>query len=202
MPRPSSGRAATRTSRWTQRLLDSNHGLAWLGLLSALETLILPIPIELVMVPYMLARPKRLWWIAGVTLAGCVIGSVIGYAIGALVFDSIGQGLLQTLGADPAYGQFERQFSDHGFLAILAIGVSPVPFQAALLAAGVAGYALPLFLTVVTIARGLRYFGLALLVWWVGERALALWRRHALATGLIALALLAATFALVRWPGQ
>ena len=60
----------SRAAAWTQQLLDSPHGLAWLGVLSALETIILPIPIELIMVPYMLARPQRLWLIAGVTLLG------------------------------------------------------------------------------------------------------------------------------------
>ncbi|ROO34889.1 YqaA family protein [Salinisphaera orenii] len=181
----------TRASRWTQRLLDSNHGLAWLGVLSAMETLILPVPIELVMVPYMLARPARLWLIAAVTLGGCVAGSLIGYGIGFFVFDSIGQWLLDTLGADAAYERFSQRFSNNGFLAIVAIGVTPIPFQVALLAAGIAGYALPLFLVAVGLARGLRYFGLALLVYLVGERALALWRRHALLLGTSLLLLIA-----------
>lgn len=191
----------SRHAAWTQRLLDSPYGLAWLGLLSALETIIVPIPIELIMVPYMLARPHRMWLIASVTLLGCVIGSFVGYAVGYFVFDTIGQTLLGWLNAQGAYDSFEQKFSNNGFLAILAIGVTPVPFQVALLAAGMAGYALPLFLAAVAIARGLRYFGLALLVWLVGERALTLWRRHALATGLGALVLIGLIFAAMQMLG-
>lgn len=191
----------SRAADWTQRLLDSRYGLAWLGVLSALETTILPIPIELIMVPYMLARPRRLWLIAAVTLLGCMVGSLLGYAVGFFLFDSVGQPLLAWLDAGGAYDSFEQKFSDNGFLAILAIGVTPVPFQVALLAAGIAGYALPLFLAAVGMARGLRYFGLALLVWLVGERALALWRRHALATGLGVLLFIGAVFAAMRWMG-
>lgn len=192
----------TRASRWTQRLLDSNHGLAWLGVLSAMETLILPVPIELVMVPYMLARPARLWLIAAVTLGGCVAGSLIGYGIGFFLFDSIGQWLLDTLGADAAYEGFSRRFSNNGFLAIVAIGVTPIPFQVALLAAGIAGYALPLFLLAVALARGLRYFGLALLVYLLGARALALWRGHALLVGTSLLLLIAAIVVGMRTLGS
>ena len=188
-----------RAGAWTQQLLDSPHGLAWLGVLSALETIILPIPIELIMVPYMLARPQRIWLIAGVTLLGCVVGSLIGYTVGFFLFDSIGQPLLEWMNAQDAYDSFEKKFDDNGFLAILAIGVTPVPFQVALLAAGIAGYSMPLFLTAVGIARGLRYFGLALLVWLVGERALALWRRHAVATGFGILLLIGAIFAAMKF---
>ncbi|MES1930106.1 hypothetical protein SADO_12663 [Salinisphaera dokdonensis CL-ES53] len=189
----------SRTAAWTQRLLDSPHGLAWLGVLSALETIILPIPIELIMVPYMLARPRRLWLIAGVTLLGCVVGSLIGYTVGFFLFDSIGQPLLEWMNAQDAYDSFEKKFDDNGFLAILAIGVTPVPFQVALLAAGIAGYSMPLFLAAVGIARGLRYFGLALLVWLVGERALALWRRHAVATGFAVLLIIGAIFVAMKF---
>ena len=188
-----------RAGAWTQQLLDSPHGLAWLGVLSALETIILPIPIELIMVPYMLARPQRIWLIAGVTLLGCVVGSLIGYTVGFFLFDSIGQPLLEWMNAQDAYDSFEKKFDDNGFLAILAIGVTPVPFQVALLAASIAGYSMPLFLTAVGIARGLRYFGLALLVWLVGERALALWRRHAVATGFGILLLIGAIFAAMKF---
>ena len=188
-----------RAGAWTQQLLDSPHGLAWLGVLSALETIILPIPIELIMVPYMLARPQRIWLIAGVTLLGCVVGSLIGYTVGFFLFDSIGQPLLEWMNAQDAYDSFEKKFDDNGFLAILAIGVTPVPFQVALLAAGIAGYSMPLFLAAVGIARGLRYFGLALLVWLVGERALALWRRHAVATGFGILLLIGAIFAAMKF---
>nr|WP_280637561.1 VTT domain-containing protein [Endozoicomonas sp. G2_2] len=149
----------------------------------------------------MLARPRRLWLIAAVTLLGCMVGSLLGYAVGFFLFDSVGQPLLAWLDAGEAYDSFEQKFSDNGFLAILAIGVTPVPFQVALLAAGIAGYTLPLFLAAVGMARGLRYFGLALLVWLVGERALALWRRHALATGLGVLLFIGAVFAAMRWMG-
>lgn len=186
-----------RARAWCQRLLDSNHGLAWLGVLSALETLILPVPIELVMMPYMLARPRRLWWIAAVTTLACVFASLLGYAVGYFLFDSLGRWLLETLGAAAAYGDFQARFEADGFWAILAIGITPVPFQVALLTAGMAAYTLPLFVVAVTAARGARYFGLALLVYWFGEQALSLWQRHARAASLALLAVVAAVAALL-----
>ena len=181
-----------RARAWVDRLLDSPYGLLWLGLLSAAETTVMPVPIELIMVPYMLARPRRLWWVAAVALAGNIAGALIGYAVGFFLFDTLGQTLLSWLDAQQAYEQFEQTFSDNGFLAILTIGITPVPFQVALLAAGIAGYSLPLFVAAVGLSRGLRYFGLGLLVWLLGERALRLWQRHALATGTVVLVVIAA----------
>ena len=182
----------SRARAWADRLLDSPYGLLWLGLLSAAETTLMPVPIELIMVPYMLARPQRLWSVAAVALAGNIVGSLIGYAVGFFLFDMLGQTLLTWLDAQQAYAQFQQTFSDNGFLAIVSIGITPVPFQVALLAAGIAGYSLPLFVAAVGLARGLRYFGLALLVWLLGERALRLWQRHALATGTALLLVIAA----------
>lgn len=192
----------SRAERWLQRLLDSNHGLAWLGVFSSLETLIIPVPIELVMVPYMLARPQRIWLIAGVTMLGCVLASIVGYAVGFFLFDSIGQWLLGTLGAQDSYDSFRQRFEDNGFVAILAIGITPVPFQVALLTAGIAGYSLPLFLAAVTLARGLRYFGLALLVSLFGERALALWKKNSLAVGVTVLAVIVAILVATKLTGN
>lgn len=77
-------------------------------------------------------------------------------------------------------------FAEHGFLAILAIGVIPIPFQIAMLVAGAAKYPLLLFVLAAIIARSIRYFGLALLVVLFGDRALALWRRHSRTTALVA----------------
>ena len=105
--------------RVSGKLIEANqfaaHGLAWLGVLSALETIILPIPIELIMVPYMLARPQRIWLIAGVTLLGCVVGSLIGYTVGFFLFDSIGQPLLEWMNAQDAYDSFISK--QPGFIA-------------------------------------------------------------------------------------
>lgn len=191
-----------RARVWTRRLLNSRYGLVWMGLLSAMETTILPIPIELVMVPYMLERPRQLWWIATVTLIGCIAGALIGYAVGYFVFDSLGTWLLEWFNAQNAYASFKQTFNDNGFLAILTIGVTPVPFQIALLAAGMSGYALPLFLVAVTLARGIRYFGLALLVWLAGDRAISLWQRHRLTASALALLLIGAVFVGMRVLGS
>ena len=190
-----------RAQHWARWLAESRYGDWLLGLASFLETLIIPIPIELVIIPYMITYPKRLWRIATITLAGCLIAAMVGYGVGYFFLDSVGRWALSLLGEQQAFATFQERFQDHGFWAVLMIGVIPVPFQAAMLVAGAAGYPVPLFLLAAGIARGVRYYGLALLVWLIGERTLALWRRHAWSVGLGLAVLLAVVLIVSRLSG-
>jgi membrane protein YqaA with SNARE-associated domain len=156
------------------------------------ETIIVPIPIEVVLVPFMLARRHQIWRIATITTAGCLAAAVLGYGLGHFFFESAGRWLLDTLGYGAAFQSFQSTFNAHGFWAIVAIGIIPIPFQVAMLAAGIAGYPFLMFLLAATIARGIRYYGLACLVLTFGGRALDLWRSHSRTVGVAALALVMA----------
>ena len=83
--------ATTSTrEKWYIKLANSPHSLVLLFFLSALEATILPIPLELILVPYMLLERDRIWLIASVALAGFMAGSVGGYYIGYALFDTVG----------------------------------------------------------------------------------------------------------------
>ncbi|MGB8713265.1 MAG: VTT domain-containing protein [Onishia taeanensis] len=172
-------RSLTSARRWLSHLSASRHALWLLGLASVLETLLVPIPIEVILIPWMLAEPQRRWRLAGVALAGNLFSALIGYGLGSLAMSQWGDALLPLFGGEAAYQAFQARFLDNGFMAILAVGVIPIPFQTAMLVAGASHYPLPLFLLAALIGRGLRYFGLALLVALAGEAALGLWKRHA-----------------------
>ncbi len=168
----------TRANRVVARIINSEYLLTLVFLASLLESLIVPIPLELILIPLMLSQRDRLWAIASMALAGCLVGAMIGYGIGYLFFDDLGQMLLSWLGYDNGFAELSQQFEDHGFATILFIGISAVPFQIAMLAAGSTGYPLYLFLIAAAIARGVRYLGLALLVYWFGDYALKWFERY------------------------
>lgn len=77
-------------------------------------------------------------------------------------------------------------------MAVLGIGIVPVPFQVAMLAAGASGYPFPLFMLAAMLGRGVRYFGLAVLVALVGNPATSLWQRYARTLGILGILLFAA----------
>ncbi|MBP5980269.1 MAG: DedA family protein [Halomonas sp.] len=173
------------TKAWFERINGSKNMLWLLGVLSFLETIILPIPIELILIPLMASNRQRIWLLATITTAGCLLASLVGYGVGMLLFQSIGNWFIEFMGMQESYQHFQTFFNQYGFAAILAIGILPIPFQVAMITAGLSGYPILLFVLATFIARGLRYYGLAWLVYRFGHRVLVLWKRHALLTSLV-----------------
>lgn len=191
-----------RTGDTFRRLARSPHALWWLGLASFAESLVVPIPLELILIPFMAANRDRIWRTAAVVTLACLLGATLGYYVGLLAMSTIGEGVIAFFGWEAEFRTFRQRFEDGGFLALIAASVSPIPFQLSMLVAGAAEYPLALFLLASAIARGIRYFGLALLVHLFGERAMELWRRHKLPLGLAALALFAAVLGFALWQGR
>lgn len=191
MPLPSFTSLVSSTV-WLNRLAESNHAYWLLFLASMLETLLIPIPIEIIIIPWMLTHPDKKWRIAAVALAGNLTAATLGFWLGSLAMDQWGDTLISFFGGQQAYDSFQTRFEEQGFLAILAIGITPVPFQIAMLVAGASNYPFPLFLAAACIARGVRYFGLALLVRIFGDAATRIWKKHSRKVGALLLVLLLA----------
>jgi membrane protein YqaA with SNARE-associated domain len=184
---PHSNQLSAKT--WLDRLDRSSYALPLLFALSMAETLIIPIPIETILIPWMLSHPRRRWTIATVALAGNITAAALGYWLGVLAMEQWGDALIALFGSAETYQSFAEQMRTNGFMSILAVGVTPTPLQIAMLAAGATGYSFPLFLLAVTVSRSLRYYGLAVLVHFAGDAALGLWKRYSKQIGLALLVL-------------
>lgn len=173
-----------RAQRWFQRINGSNHMLWFLAVASFLETIIVPVPIELVLIPLMALNRDRIWRLAAVTTLGCLVAALVGYGVGMALYQSVGVWFIESMGMQRGYESFQAFFDQYGFVAILALGIVPVPFQIAMITAGVSGYPVYLFVLAALIARGIRYYGLAWLILRFGRGAEELWRRHAVTASL------------------
>ncbi|MEQ3639858.1 MAG: VTT domain-containing protein [Alteromonas sp.] len=162
----------------TKQLVDSKHMLKGITLSSFLESTIVPIPLEAVMLPLMQARRESLWHIAAMATLGCVIGAVFGYALGYYLFDLMGEWVISTFFSQDQFENVKNQMQQQGFWFVMTLGIAPIPFQVAMLAAGATKYSLPLFLLATIIARSLRYFGLAAAVYYAGDKAEQIIRRY------------------------
>lgn len=190
-----------RVQTWLDRLNHSTNAMWVLFWASFAETIIVPIPIELVLIPFMIAHRDRLWLTASVVLAGCLAAAIVGYGIGYFLFDTAGAWLIDYFGYDQEMREFRELFQQYGFWAVVALGVIPIPFQTAMLVAGAAQYPIPLFVAAAVLARGIRYYGLALLVRFFGERAERMWKEHKTATAIIATLVVAGAFGFSWWLG-
>ena len=189
----------SRVERWNDRLGKSRSAMWAFFVASIAETLLVPIPIELILIPYMLANRARIFLVATIVLAGNILAAIFGYYVGYFAFNSFGLSLIERMGWAAPFGEFQAMFADYGFWAVVAIGVIPIPFQIAMLVAGAAKYPVLLFVTAALLARGVRYYGLAALVYYLGDQTLAFWQRHKIAATIGAVVVLIALFAVSRY---
>jgi len=159
-----------------------------------LETTVLPVPFELLLVPLMLRYHHLVWLIVAAALAGCMLGAYAGYTVGMFAFQSFGQTALQALGAEHAMESFTARLQENGFWSVFLVGFTPVPVQVATLGAGFTSLSLATFTLAMLVSRGLRYGALGVMVHVFGERARLLLLRHrrkALVIGLLLMGVLA-----------
>jgi len=152
----------------TMALADHPHALWWLAIVAFVESSFFPIPPDVLMIPMILARPSRAWLIALVALVASVLGGILGYAIGAFFYDSIGQPILEAMGKGDAMLAFNTRFNDFGFWAVLGAGVTPFPFKVITIMSGWTGMPLGTFVATAILARAMRFFLVAALLWKFG----------------------------------
>jgi membrane protein YqaA with SNARE-associated domain len=152
----------------TIALAEHPRALWLLAVISFAESSVFPIPPDVLMIPMILARPSRAWLIALVALVSSVLGGLAGYAIGALAWESLGLPILTTLGKAEAMAEFNATFNGVGFWAVLAAGVTPFPYKVITIMSGWTGMSLTTFVVTSIIARGLRFFIVAALLWKFG----------------------------------
>lgn len=153
---------------WTLRMADHPQALWVLAVVAFVESSVFPIPPDVLMIPMILARPSRAWLIALVALTASVLGGLLGYAIGALAFEQIGQPILESLGKAEPMAEFSERFNDMGFWAVLTAGITPFPYKVITIMSGWTGMPLATFIATSILARGLRFFIVAGLLWKFG----------------------------------
>ncbi|WP_410369318.1 YqaA family protein [Catenovulum sp. 2E275] len=167
-----------------------------LTIASFLESIIVPIPLEAVLVPLMQAKRDKLWLLALFATFGCLLGALLGYMAGYYLFDLVGEWVISNFADEQTFQQVKQQMHTEGFWFILMVGVIPIPFQIAMLAAGATEYSLPLFLLAAVIARSIRYFGLAAVVYLAGNQAERLIKQYKWKAVLVS-----ALIILILWAG-
>jgi membrane protein YqaA with SNARE-associated domain len=154
-----------RTMAWSRH----PHAPRYLAGLSFAESSFFPIPPDVMLAPMSLAKPNRAWFFAALTTLASVLGGLLGYGIGLFAFDMI-EPLLHDWGYWHAYEQAKGWFDKWGFWAVFLAGFSPIPYKIFTISAGVISMALLPFLLASAIGRGARFFLVAGLMAWGGER--------------------------------
>ncbi|MEJ2692659.1 MAG: DedA family protein [Candidatus Thiodiazotropha sp.] len=145
------------------------HAPRYLVGLSFAESSFFPIPVDVMLAPMSLATPGRAWYFATLTTLFSVLGGLLGYLIGLFAFDLI-QPYLQEWGYWSDYERSQAWFGRWGVWAIFLAAFTPFPYKVFTITAGVMSMALIPFILASVVGRGARFFLVAGLMAWGGER--------------------------------
>jgi membrane protein YqaA with SNARE-associated domain len=160
-----------RAYDWCIDAAHKPYALWLMGLVSFLESSVFPVPPDAMLIPMSLARPERAWLYATLCTVTSVAGGVLGYFIGAYLYDSVGHWLISLYGYGDKVEAFREAYAKWGTWIILLKGLTPIPYKIVTITSGFAGYSLALFIMFSVVARGTRFFLAAFLLNRYGPQA-------------------------------
>ena len=156
---------------WMMRNATGKHAWRALAGLTFAEASFFPIPTDIMLIPMVMADRQRAWALAAWCTLWSVLGGAAGYAIGAFLFDSLGQLLIRIYHLGDDMTQFQQWYATYGAWVIIGKGFSPLPYKLVTIASGFAHYSFAMFMLLSVITRGGRYFLVAGLLYWKGDVA-------------------------------
>ena len=183
---------------WTMRQASGPRALWSLAVISFVESSFFPIPPDILLIPMILANRDRAWLIAGVCTVASVLGGILGYLIGALLFEAIGAPLLEFYGYLEKFTDFQAMYNEYGAWIVFGAGITPFPYKVITIASGVTGLDIVTFMIASVLARGLRFFIIAALLWKWGQPIRAFIERYLGLLTVIFFVLLVGGFALLK----
>ena len=157
-----------RTYDWVMSLSARPNAIWALAAISFIESSFFPIPPDVLLIPMVLAARTRWLRITLVCTVASVIGGMFGYAIGYYLYEGIGRPLLEFYGYAAQFAEFQGRYNEWGAWIVFFAGVTPFPYKVITIASGVTQLDLLTFTVASVLARGLRFFVVAALLWWIG----------------------------------
>ena len=115
-----------------------------------------------------LAAKDKAWRIAAIATIASVLGGFLGYAIGMFFFDVIAKPLLEFYHFMPQFNEFKKYYIEYGSWIVFGAGITPFPYKIITIASGVVHLNFTVFTIASILARGLRFFIIAALLYKFG----------------------------------
>ena len=152
----------------TMQMSEHPRAIWILAVVAFIESSFFPIPVDVMLIPMVLAARHRAWIYALVAMTLSVLGGLFGYVIGMLAFEQIAEPTLIALGKANAMAEYATRFNDMGFWTVLIAGITPFPFKVITIMSGATAMPLWLFVSTAIIARSVRFFLVCGLLYFLG----------------------------------
>ena len=183
---------------WTLRQAALPHALWILALVAFVESSFFPIPPDILLIPMVIAMRERAWLIAGICTLASVTGGMAGYGIGFFLYESVGQGILEFYGKLEKFESFQALYNEWGAWIVMMGGLTPFPYKVITIASGVTGLNIVTFTIFSIVARAMRFFLVAWLLWKFGAPIKTFIERYLGLLTIVFFVLLIGGFALLK----
>lgn len=154
---------------WVLSWAETPWGPLALFVLSFCESSFFPIPPDPLLIALCLGKRKRSLLFALNCTVASVLGGLFGYVIGYAAFETLAEPVLSFYGYGDKFDHYAELFKANGAIAVFIPALTPVPYKLVTIASGAAGLNIPVFIAASIVGRGLRFFVVAGLLWWLGE---------------------------------
>lgn len=162
-----------RLYNWTISWADKPQGAWALAILSFAESSFFPIPPDVLLIPLVFGKPKKWWRFAALCTVASTLGGVFGWLIGHLAWVAVADFFFTYIPGftHEAFDKVCALYKDNSFLAIFGAALTPIPYKIFTITAGVCNVSLFDLIVASLLGRGSRFFAVALIIYFVGEKA-------------------------------
>ncbi len=183
---------------WVLSWAHTPYGTPALCCLSFAESSFFPIPPDVLQIPLTVSHPRRAFWYASVSTIASVLGGIAGFGIG-LFLEPLAQGIIRFLGYGSYFTLVGQLYADNVFWAVFSAALTPIPYKVFTLGAGVFNVAFWPFVLASVLGRGLRFFGVATLLYFFGPKMKEFIEKYFDVLSVFALVLIALGFVAVKY---
>jgi len=158
-----------RLYHWTLEMAAKKNAVWVLAAVAFVESSVFPIPPDVLLIPMVLAARNSAWRYAAICTIASVLGGMLGYAIGSGLYEGVGRPILDFYGYGAKFSEFTARYNEYGGWIVFIAGVTPFPYKVITIASGVTDLDFATFTSASLLARGLRFFVVAALLYWVGQ---------------------------------
>ncbi len=189
----------TRLYNRVMELARHRHAKGWLAAVSFAESSVFPIPPDIMLLPMVLSDRAAWARIAAVCTVASVIGGLAGYAIGWGLWETVGRPLIDFYGYVDKMEAFAARYNEWGAWIVFTAGITPIPYKVITIASGVASLDIAVFVVASVVARGLRFFVVAWLLYRFGAPIQGFIERHLAKLTVLFVVMLFAGFLLIKY---